>query len=335
MATTSTDRESLRSVLAQWKSAVDAHEPKWVAACFTNDAIFQGLHPYSVGRDGVADYYASQPLGMTADFTILETRRLADDLVLGYLSVDFAFTDRPVLTVYLSVIVHHLDDSWKISHYQVSRLASPRSSRWRTNRASPDPDRHPSVGPSRCRCTRIRASRGRRFDRARADVQCRVSRRPIPTEPLCSISRVASSPTTVIIPRTRRCAASPGAARSRVDDPLVHRNRCAGGRRGARLVRRGELGPDHPDPGHGRHDPAHHARSQRPASPESGAATRAGPSPYWTVMSSAASAPGPRTGRGGGVAARRQVASQPPVQTWQKPLIEGGRMVERVYRPTH
>ena len=95
----------LRSVLDQWKAAVDAHEPERVAANFTEDAIFQGLHPYSVGRRRVAEYYDSQPLGMTAEYRILETRRLADDLVLGYLSVDFSFTDRPTLTVYLSVIV--------------------------------------------------------------------------------------------------------------------------------------------------------------------------------------------------------------------------------------
>jgi hypothetical protein len=60
---------------------------------------------------------------MTAAYTIEETRRLADDLVLGYLSVDFAFTDRPVLTVCLSVIVRRTGDGWFISHYQVSRLA--------------------------------------------------------------------------------------------------------------------------------------------------------------------------------------------------------------------
>lgn len=69
-----------------------------------------------------AVYYASQPLGMTAEYTLQETRRLAPDLVLGYLSVDFSFTDRPTLTVYLSVIARHVADTWLIDHYQVSRL---------------------------------------------------------------------------------------------------------------------------------------------------------------------------------------------------------------------
>jgi uncharacterized protein (TIGR02246 family) len=112
--------EILTAVLDQWKSAVDAHDPKRVAALFTDDAIFQGLHPYGVGPDDVAAYYDSQPMGLTADYTILETRRLADDLVLGYLSVDFGFTDRPTLTVYISVILRRAGDTWLISHYQVS-----------------------------------------------------------------------------------------------------------------------------------------------------------------------------------------------------------------------
>jgi uncharacterized protein (TIGR02246 family) len=112
----------LRGVLDRWKAAVDAHEPQQVAALFTEDAIFQGLHPYSVGRRGVFYYYDSQPLGMAADYRILETRWLTDDLVLGYLSVDFAYTDRPTLSVNLSVLTKHTGNDWSISHYQVSQL---------------------------------------------------------------------------------------------------------------------------------------------------------------------------------------------------------------------
>jgi ketosteroid isomerase-like protein len=119
---TSNEHQILDSVLHQWREAIDAHDPDRAASYFTDDVIFQGLHPYSVGPKSVAGYYASQPIGMTAAYTIQETRRLADDLVLGYLSVDFAFTDRPVLAVCLSVIVRRTGDGWFISHYQVSRL---------------------------------------------------------------------------------------------------------------------------------------------------------------------------------------------------------------------
>ena len=116
------DEATLRDVLDRWKSAVDAHEPEQVAAGFTDDAIFQGLHPYTVGRRGVADYYASQPLGMKADYQILQTRRLALDLVLGYLSVEFSFTDRQPLPVFLAVLAIRTPEGNRIAHYQVSKL---------------------------------------------------------------------------------------------------------------------------------------------------------------------------------------------------------------------
>jgi hypothetical protein len=124
MSSTVDDKEIVRGVLDRWKSAVDAHEPERVAAVFTEYAIFQGLHPYSVGRAGIAEYYDSQPVGMTAEYRILETWRPAENLVLAYLTVDFSFPDRPALTVYLSVLVEQSADGGRISHYQVSRLGS-------------------------------------------------------------------------------------------------------------------------------------------------------------------------------------------------------------------
>ena len=112
----------LDAVLIRWKAAVDAHQPEQVAALFTVDAIFQGLHPYTVGQASIAEYYADLPAGMTAAYTLRETRALSDRLVLGYLTVDFGFTDRETLTVYLSVIIRKDADDWRIAHYQVSRL---------------------------------------------------------------------------------------------------------------------------------------------------------------------------------------------------------------------
>ncbi|MER6788021.1 SgcJ/EcaC family oxidoreductase [Streptomyces sp. NPDC000658] len=123
MNSSTTDGEAvLRAVLDRWKAGVDAHEPQRVAALFTEDAVFQGLRPYSVGRPGVADYYGSQPLGMTARYRLLETRLLAEDLVLGYLEADFSFTDRPTVRVHLGLLVRRERDDWRIAHYQVSRL---------------------------------------------------------------------------------------------------------------------------------------------------------------------------------------------------------------------
>ncbi|MEV7991298.1 hypothetical protein AB0O67_05105 [Streptomyces sp. NPDC086077] len=122
MESTGTQQDILRGVIDRWKAAVDAHEPQQVAACFTEDAIFQGLHPYSVGRSGVAQYYDSQPLGLKADYEVLETRELADEVLLGYLGVDFSFVDRPTISVNIGIILKRVDSEWFISHYQVSRL---------------------------------------------------------------------------------------------------------------------------------------------------------------------------------------------------------------------
>ncbi|MER6124136.1 nuclear transport factor 2 family protein [Streptomyces sp. NPDC001795] len=112
----------LHDLLDRWKAGVDNHQPDLVASLFTEDAIFQGLHPYSVGRQGVADYYESQPAGLSAAYHVLESRRLSEDIVLGYLAVDFSFTDRPTIKVNLLVLLKRSEAGWRISHYQVSRL---------------------------------------------------------------------------------------------------------------------------------------------------------------------------------------------------------------------
>jgi uncharacterized protein (TIGR02246 family) len=112
--------EILRGALDQWKAGIDAHEPQKVAAVFTEDAIFQGLRPYTVGRQGVADYYDGQPRSMTVTYRILETRRPAEELVLGYVRADFAFPDGHTVGLHVGVLVTHGDDGWRILQYQAS-----------------------------------------------------------------------------------------------------------------------------------------------------------------------------------------------------------------------
>lgn len=119
---TGTDATVAR-VLDGWKHSIERHDPDGVAAFFTEDAIFQGLRPdHSIGRQGVAEYYASQPIGLTASYTPLENRRLADDVISSYQLVDFGFTDRGPIRVHLSVILERGADGWLISHYHVSRV---------------------------------------------------------------------------------------------------------------------------------------------------------------------------------------------------------------------
>jgi uncharacterized protein (TIGR02246 family) len=114
---------TIRAVLDGWKAAIDNHEPKKVASFFTPDALFQGFRPtHSIGHQGVIDYYASQPLGLTADYRILDIRQLTDDVIVSYQSVDFGFTDRPTLPVHLTTVLRKLEDVWLISHYHVSKI---------------------------------------------------------------------------------------------------------------------------------------------------------------------------------------------------------------------
>lgn len=113
--------EILRHVLDEWRAGITAHDPQRVAAVFTEDAIFQGLRPYSVGRPGVFDYYDSQPAGLTVDYRINETRRPAENVVLGYLRADFTRPDGTGIPLNLSVLVTR-DVGWRIAHYQVSAV---------------------------------------------------------------------------------------------------------------------------------------------------------------------------------------------------------------------
>jgi hypothetical protein len=115
-------RDVLASVMDQWQAGIDAHEPARVAALFTDETIFQGLRPYSVGRQRVADYYDSQPRGMTVSYRVLETRRPATDVVHGYLSADFAFLDRPTVSLHIGVLVTRHNGGWRIGQYQASRI---------------------------------------------------------------------------------------------------------------------------------------------------------------------------------------------------------------------
>ncbi|WP_249998311.1 SgcJ/EcaC family oxidoreductase [Actinoplanes sp. M2I2] len=116
------DRAVLRGVLDAWREAVDRHLPDQVADLFAEDAVFQGLHPYSVGRAGVKEYYAGQPMGMTVAYDLLRARRLADDVVLAWVAVEFTFAagTRAPLPLALTVIARRDRGTWRIAHYHVS-----------------------------------------------------------------------------------------------------------------------------------------------------------------------------------------------------------------------
>jgi uncharacterized protein (TIGR02246 family) len=113
----------LRLALDQWKAGIDAHDPAAVADVFTDDAIFQGLRPYSVGPRGVFEYYDAQPRGMTVDYRILESRRLGVDVALGYVAAEFAFHDGDTVDLNIGVVVTRTSKDWQIASYQASSAA--------------------------------------------------------------------------------------------------------------------------------------------------------------------------------------------------------------------
>jgi uncharacterized protein (TIGR02246 family) len=119
------DKDTVTRVLDGWQRGIDGHQHGDVADLFTSDALFQGAHPgYSIGRAGVEEYYAGQPVGMTVRYVIREVRPLADGVLSAYVDPDFALPDGEVRRFHLSVILLRQDTGdWLISHYHVSRLA--------------------------------------------------------------------------------------------------------------------------------------------------------------------------------------------------------------------
>lgn len=119
-----TEHDIVRGVLDEWKAGIDAHDPARVAAVFTEDAVFQGLRPYSVGRAGVSAYYDGQPPGLTVDYQLEEVRRPADGVLLGYGRADFTRADGVVVALMLGVVLIRTGEGWRIQHYQVSAVPS-------------------------------------------------------------------------------------------------------------------------------------------------------------------------------------------------------------------
>lgn len=111
-------------VLDAWKDGVDSHRPDRVASYFTEDALFQGAHPgYSLGRKGVEEYYAEQPVGLTVRYEIREIRPLAQDVLSAYVDPVFTRPDGTELRFHLTVILlQQGEGDWLISHYHVSKI---------------------------------------------------------------------------------------------------------------------------------------------------------------------------------------------------------------------
>jgi uncharacterized protein (TIGR02246 family) len=110
------------TVMDEWQAGIDTGDSGRVAAVFTEDAVFQGLRPYGVGRQAVSDYYDSQPTGMTVNYRIVESRRPADEVAFGYLAATFGYPDRPAVELAVGVVLTRLGGRWQVAQYQASRV---------------------------------------------------------------------------------------------------------------------------------------------------------------------------------------------------------------------
>jgi uncharacterized protein (TIGR02246 family) len=113
---------TVSALLDRWSDGIRRRDLEHIAAQFTTDALFQGFDPEpAFGRGAVSAYYDKQPAGLTADYTLVRARELADGAVLGYAAVTFHRPDREVPT-YLTVVAVREEGRWLISHYHVSRV---------------------------------------------------------------------------------------------------------------------------------------------------------------------------------------------------------------------
>ncbi|WP_431245526.1 SgcJ/EcaC family oxidoreductase [Leifsonia xyli] len=113
----------LDATLQSWAADILAHEPERVAAAFTEDAVFQGFdRTHTVGRTGIAAYYAKQPIGLSAAYRVREVESLGDDAFAAFIDVDFTRPPAEVIPTHLTLVLVRAGAEWLIRHYHVSKL---------------------------------------------------------------------------------------------------------------------------------------------------------------------------------------------------------------------
>ncbi len=110
------------SVLDIWKHGIDVHDPAEIGTAFAQDALFQGGNPGpSRGRASVEAYY--EPLHATVSYEILDARRSAETVIVGYAAVHFVAADgAPDVHRHLTMVLERTGDEWLVGHYHVSLI---------------------------------------------------------------------------------------------------------------------------------------------------------------------------------------------------------------------
>lgn len=113
----------LAETLAHWKLAFDNHRPEDMAELFSPDAVFQGFTPALLtGREEIFGYYDALAPGVTTSFQVVQTRELAQNTIIGFAAVSFAYPDGRTVPVQLSLVLRREENTWLIAQYHVSSI---------------------------------------------------------------------------------------------------------------------------------------------------------------------------------------------------------------------
>jgi hypothetical protein len=74
------------------------------------------------GTKAFTTIYSSLPRGMTVAYQVLETHKIADEVVFGYLRAHFVVPGLPTVRLHLGVVVKQGNDGRRIVGYQASQL---------------------------------------------------------------------------------------------------------------------------------------------------------------------------------------------------------------------
>ncbi|MEU6708878.1 SgcJ/EcaC family oxidoreductase [Streptomyces wuyuanensis] len=115
----------MTEVLKHWKAAFDGHRPDEMSGLFTADALFQGFGPAVLtGRDAVRGYYEAVPSGRRAEFEVLHTYTIGEQVAGGFADVTFGDADGWEARVHLSLVLRRDEGHWRIRQCHVSRVDS-------------------------------------------------------------------------------------------------------------------------------------------------------------------------------------------------------------------
>ncbi len=110
-------------VLDKWKSGIANRDLNAIAEVFTPGALFQGMRPtFTIGQDGVKEYYGAQTPGLSVEYEILYLRPVNDDAVVAYIGATFHRGDGGILRTRITTVLRRAKEGWLIDHYHVSAL---------------------------------------------------------------------------------------------------------------------------------------------------------------------------------------------------------------------